>query len=90
MTTHELKTWPKPFQKVVDGTKKFELRKNDRGFEEGDRLRLREWDPDTSEYTGREFWVVVTYLSDSVEWGLQPDHVCMSIHPTGVPAANDG
>lgn len=42
---HELKTWPQYFCRVADGTKTFEVRKNDRGFQPGDEVILKEWDP---------------------------------------------
>lgn len=45
MKTHELKTWPQYFSPMVTGAKKFELRKNDRGFQIGDLLILREYSP---------------------------------------------
>lgn len=58
---HELKTWPLYFQQVWDRTKPFEIRKaDDRCFEVGDQLVLREWDPTTEEYTGRRVDAVVT------------------------------
>lgn len=42
---HELKTHPEPFEAVVQGLKTFEYRYDDRGFNVGDELLLREWDP---------------------------------------------
>lgn len=62
-TVHDLKTWPQFFEKLVDGSKTFEIRYNDRGFEVGHKLRLREWDPETGEYSGREVGRVVTYIT---------------------------
>lgn len=49
----EKKTWPEFFQKIADGEKKFELRLADFRCSPGDTLVLREWDPETKEYTGR-------------------------------------
>ncbi len=60
---HDLKTWPQFFEALVDDIKRFEIRKNDRNYQVGDKLRLREWKPDTEEYTGREVGRVVTYIT---------------------------
>lgn len=62
MTLHELKTWPPYFGAVADGSKPFEVRKDDRGFTVGDVLWLREWEPATQEYTGRDCHRRVTYV----------------------------
>lgn len=43
---HDLKTWPTYFERLLDGSKTFEVRKDDRGYQAGDRLILREWDPE--------------------------------------------
>lgn len=42
---HVLKTWPDQYRKVVDGTKTFEWRLDDRGYAVGDTLLLMEFEP---------------------------------------------
>ena len=42
---HILKCWPNAFDAVASGAKTFEWRKDDRGFEVGDILVLRKWNP---------------------------------------------
>ena len=83
MITHELKTHPAPFQAVLDDKKRFEYRKNDRNFQVGDSLRLREWAPDspaatTGNYTGREIHARVTYML-AKGYGLPDGFVILSI-----------
>lgn len=98
---HELKTWPIPFAEVWSGNKLHEIRKADRPFKRGDSLLLKEWSPETKEYSGRWILARVTYLTEAGAWGLPPDSCVMSIvvegknlnatgpHPPpgGVPAA---
>lgn len=43
--SHKLKTWPDYFQAVWEGRKKFDLRRDDRDYQVGDMLLLREYDP---------------------------------------------
>lgn len=43
--THEVKCWPFAFAPIAAGDKPFEVRKDDRGYQRGDLLRIREWDP---------------------------------------------
>lgn len=57
---HELKILPKYFEAVKAGIKTFEIRKNDRDYQNGDYLALREWNGE--EYTGRSLLVIVTYI----------------------------
>lgn len=76
MKTHELKILPKYFKDVVDGYKKFELRKNDRDFQIGDSLLLKEFDGD---YTGDSVQVVITYIFQGGEYGLDKDYVILGI-----------
>lgn len=49
----EKKIHPEYFDAIESGKKKYELRLNDEEINEGDTLVLKEWDPNTMEYTGR-------------------------------------
>jgi len=78
---HELKTWPKYFSMVELGLKTFELRKEDRGFELGDTLVLKEYLPYAKKYTGNELRVIVICVlrHDDLPDGLAPGYVVMGI-----------
>lgn len=76
MKKHKLKTWPLYFIAVWEGSKKFEVRKNDRNFEVGDYLILREYNPNTDKYSGREVLVIVTYMMGGGVLDL-PREVCV-------------
>jgi len=62
MKTIEKKCWPELFQKIMDGKKTFELRLNDFDVKEGDVMVLKEYDPKTKQYTGRELERKVGYV----------------------------
>jgi len=49
----EKKIWPDYFQMILDGKKNFEIRLADFEVKEDDILVLKEWNPETKEYTGR-------------------------------------
>ena len=81
MRVHDLKCWPGPFEAVLSGSKRDEFRRDDRAFEVGDLLLLREWTPSEigADYTGRMALLWVTHLSRGPEWGIPEGHVVMSI-----------
>ena len=87
---HVLKTWPESFSAIIDGSKKHEVRVNDRDFAVGDVLVLMEWRPASNEtlgsYTGRTTAAKVTYVtrgseSRGSEWGIPGDLCVMSLGP---------
>ena len=84
----ELKCWPEFFEAITLGEKRHDLRRSrDRHFKVGDQLRLREYDPASSSYTGREQTVVVTYITSAERScalsneALHPDFCILSIAP---------
>ena len=86
MATHALKTWPEYFEHLLYGLKTFELRKDDRGFQIGDKLLLQEYDPHGQEYSGREIEKTIIHLlrhrpkaGCAAEFGLSPGYVILSL-----------
>ena len=65
---HTLKCWPEYFEHVANGTKRWELRHADRGFEEGDYLCLKEWNKDRQKFTGRVVLVGVVKVWRDLPW----------------------
>jgi len=100
---HELKTWPEPFQALVDGRKTFEYRKDDRGFAVGDELLLQEWDPAKpkrflgdygggtihGDYTGRKAVATITYRLGS-EFGVPEGYCVLSVAGVRLLEGKDG
>jgi hypothetical protein len=63
MTEIKKKTWPKYFQEVLDGKKRFDIRLADFDLKEGDVLILEEYDPKTKKYTGRTIRKEVKFIT---------------------------
>jgi hypothetical protein len=86
MAIHKLKCVQPFFNDMKDGIKKFDMRKNDRGFQKGDLLIQEEFDPEDVEeadkgYSGKAFVVRVDYiLSDYA--GLQEGYCVMGVTKT--------
>jgi len=78
---HELKILPVFFADVISGKKTFEIRKNDRPFQEGDLLALNEHDG--QKYTGNSCLVYVDYVLPDVTY-VKEDMIIMSIKPCTV------
>ena len=74
---HELKILPKYFEAVKDGRKTFEIRYNDRSFQVGDILILKEWHE--GKYTGRKIQKIVTYILDDSSGYVLDNYVIMGI-----------
>ena len=78
---HDLKIWPEFFEEVLADHKKAEIRTADRPFAVGDTLRLQEWIPKASVYTGREVMRTITHISAPFQKGDSCDFVVLSIAP---------
>ena len=60
MTIIKKKIWPKYFEAIASGKKKYELRLNDFDVHDGDILFFFFFEPETKLYTGRNLQKVVT------------------------------
>ena len=96
---HMLKTDPAVFQDVLDGSKTFEIRFNDRGYQIGDLIVLKETKFTGQQmksgqplaYTGREIQKRISYVLGG--YGLQDDWVILGvqdIEATKAQAAPEG
>lgn len=73
----ELKIWPEIFEAVISGKKRYEVRSvKDRVFHIDDEVLLNEYEPTLGVYTGRNFLVKITYITQAGTWGL-PDNICI-------------
>lgn len=79
--THALKTWPEFYKLIESGKKTFELRKDDRPFEQGDDIILQEYDPHKKEYSGKEWHFIAGYIYRGVEFGLKKGYCIVSLIP---------
>lgn len=61
--THFIKIAPVYFEKVVDGSKKCEIRENDRRYKVGDIVVLMEYDKETDSFSGRTVIIEITYIT---------------------------
>jgi hypothetical protein len=77
--THALKTWPVFYDMIISDKKKWELRKNDREFKEGDRLLLQEYDNDVKKYTGRESTYEAGFIMHGPQFGIKKGYCIISL-----------
>ena len=92
--THILKTDPAVFQAIIDGSKPYTIRLNDRGYAVGDELQLRETTHTGAEiaagaplgYTGREVTKTVSHVLGG--YGLGKEWVILSFaRPNATPGS---
>jgi hypothetical protein len=87
MATHELKTWPEPFEAIWTGAKRAEFRKDDREprYAVGDWLHLKEWNPhptmfrETGFYTGRMVAARITDIRRESFFGIPAGYAMLSL-----------
>ena len=77
---HEKKILPQYFEPLQNGTKRFELRKeDDTQYKVGDEIILREWS-ESKGYTGHQTRRMITYvLRDCPEYGLKEGYAILGL-----------
>lgn len=78
--THELKTVNPHFKDIQSGQKTFELRFNDRDYQVGDILILKEY-TDSKEYTNRWLKFTITHILYHEQYpeAIAPGYCIMSL-----------
>lgn len=75
--THSIKIASRYYEAVLRKDKKFEIRKDDRGYQVGDTVILEEWDEEKEQYSGRWQQVKISFvLRNCPEYGLM-DGYCI-------------
>lgn len=83
LKVHELKTLHEPFQAVWSGAKSFEIRVNDRNFQQGDIVNLMEYDQACEPpLSGRQVHAVIGYVFKGGTYGLDPTYCVFALHQT--------
>ena len=75
MQTHELKLIQPFFEDVFRNKKNFEVRKNDRNFKVGDRLKLIEFPSENPRYVLKD----IEYILEGGQYGIEKDYVVLGL-----------
>lgn len=78
MTTHDIKCLPAQFAVLETQEKTFEFRKNDRNYQVGDLLIIREWLLSEQRYTGKRVMRIVSHMLTE-GFGLPDGYAVLSL-----------
>jgi hypothetical protein len=79
-TTHTIKCWPAYFEPIRRKEKNFDVRRDDRGYQRGDKVILREFDPkrgSLGSFTGNDEHRKIKYILTGGQFGLEPGYVVL-------------
>lgn len=84
MKQHVLKTIDIYWDAILDGTKTFEVRKNDRAFQTGDELILERWERDKfgvlhMTVPRRRICAKISYLLQGGQFGIEPAYCVLGL-----------
>ena len=75
--THTLKSLPHYFHAIRRKEKNFDVRRDDRGFQKGDTVILREWDPKFLRFVGNDEHRKIKYILAGGQFGIEPGFVVL-------------
>lgn len=81
---HELKVLPRFFAALKDGSKSFEVRRDDRPFSVGDRCWFHEWSPEIGYHHSLAVGRDITYIlrgEEAERFGVQPGYCVLAVPP---------
>lgn len=80
---HNLKCHAVYFDALECGDKTFEIRRDDRGYQTGDTLKLQRWDAERNRYTRPKRFLTlrVVWILRGGQFGIDPGYVAMSVEP---------
>jgi hypothetical protein len=80
---HKLKCWTPYYQAALAGDKKFEVRRDDRGFQKGDVVKLEQYEPgvgyvcDPDDNIPYSFEREIKYILTGGQFGIEPGYVVL-------------
>ena len=91
--THLLKIWKKYADLIVAGKKTFEIRKDDRGFEEGDLINFVIFDGETKtcscDHPICQKTFEITYIFRGGKYGLERGYVIFGIREVKIKSVEE-
>lgn len=84
---HDLKVWPVFFEAICRGEKNFEARKDDRDFQIGDTLLLKEWEPVNGDYTGRTTRRTISFILPGGKFGVEQGYCIIGLREMDIAPA---
>ena len=75
--THTIKCWSPYFQAIRRKEKNFDVRRDDRGYQKGDTVVLREYDQATSRLTGNDEHRKIKFILTGGQFGIEPGFVVL-------------
>lgn len=87
MVEHVVKCWPAYYDAIERGEKTFDVRRDDRGYQKGDTLRLQKYDPGHGYFKPAPHYRVIettrqiTWILTGGQFGIEPGYVVLALSP---------